>query len=308
MSQCIESVLCQTFRDFQLILIDDGSPDRSGEICDSYAQADDRICVVHKPNGGLSDARNVGISYAKGEYVLFLDSDDWWGHEDDLSLIDNALRNDRPDILLFGVKKVFMGSDKTVVRYSYLNKTGLNKKCKKELLDQIISDGVFPGGAWMLAIRRDFIINNDLYFKKGVTAEDYDWLIKCCIHASNIKLLDRIIYQYRCNVPGSLSDIPRLSSILGMHNAIDNWLKSPDKQNLFSITEYVCRIFIILTLTYGRLPDVQRHGVKTLLLSDKKILDMSRSLKNRLIGLLIDAFGIDVFATLLTLLYRIYRH
>ncbi len=76
LSKCVESILAQTFRDFELILIDDGSPDRSGEICERYAEADPRIRVIHRENGGVSRARNSGLEHAKGEYVTFCDSDD----------------------------------------------------------------------------------------------------------------------------------------------------------------------------------------------------------------------------------------
>lgn len=74
--RCVESILTQTFTDFEILLIDDGSPDRSGEICDEYAKKDSRIKVFHKLNGGASDARNVGLDNAQGEYVCFVDSDD----------------------------------------------------------------------------------------------------------------------------------------------------------------------------------------------------------------------------------------
>ena len=75
--KCIDSILSQTFTDFELILVDDGSPDKCGEICEQYAIKDDRIKVIHKENGGLSDARNVGVQYVNGGYTIFVDSDDW---------------------------------------------------------------------------------------------------------------------------------------------------------------------------------------------------------------------------------------
>ena len=77
--QCVESILAQTFTDFELLLIDDGSPDNSGKICDEYAAKDSRIRVFHKTNGGVSSARNVGLDNAKGEWIAFVDSDDWIG-------------------------------------------------------------------------------------------------------------------------------------------------------------------------------------------------------------------------------------
>ena len=75
--KCVDSILGQTFSDIQVILVDDGSPDQCGKICDEYAKQDNRVEVIHKENGGLSDARNAGIPYAKGEYIIFLDSDDY---------------------------------------------------------------------------------------------------------------------------------------------------------------------------------------------------------------------------------------
>ena len=74
--QCVDSILAQTFTDFELILVDDGSKDKSGEICDEYAGMDERVKVIHKENGGLSDARNRGMDQAVGNYFLFVDSDD----------------------------------------------------------------------------------------------------------------------------------------------------------------------------------------------------------------------------------------
>ena len=81
LDRCITSILKQTHPDFELLLIDDGSRDSSGNICDAWAQADARISVFHKENGGLSDARNYGIDHAKGEYITFVDSDDYVGRD-----------------------------------------------------------------------------------------------------------------------------------------------------------------------------------------------------------------------------------
>ncbi|EME8139564.1 glycosyltransferase, partial [Enterococcus faecium] len=75
--KCVDSILAQTFTDFEVILVDDGSPDNSGAICDEYAKLDSRVRVIHKENGGLSDARNAGIEIAKGKYLGFVDSDDF---------------------------------------------------------------------------------------------------------------------------------------------------------------------------------------------------------------------------------------
>lgn len=99
--RCVDSILCQTFRDFELILVDDGSPDNSGAICDAYAQKDPRIRVIHKQNGGLSSARNAGIDIAQGEYLTFADSDDMI-HPQALALLLDSLTNTNADMATAG--------------------------------------------------------------------------------------------------------------------------------------------------------------------------------------------------------------
>ena len=90
--RCVDSILSQSFTDCELILVDDGSPDKSGEICDEYASRDSRIQVIHKQNGGVSSARNAGLDVAHGEYVWFVDSDDWI-ENDSLKEIYNIMSN-----------------------------------------------------------------------------------------------------------------------------------------------------------------------------------------------------------------------
>lgn len=98
---CIESILHQSYTNWELILVDDGSPDRSGEICDEYAKIDDRIRVIHKKNGGLSSARNAGLDIMRGEYVSFLDSDDFW-HSDYLKILMGYIITENAEIAQCG--------------------------------------------------------------------------------------------------------------------------------------------------------------------------------------------------------------
>ena len=100
--RCVDSILAQTFQDFEVLLIDDGSPDRSGEICDEYARKDKRVRVFHKENGGVSSARNMGLDNARGEYVCFVDSDDWLDEEMFAIICSFFLSNKQIDILFWG--------------------------------------------------------------------------------------------------------------------------------------------------------------------------------------------------------------
>lgn len=105
-SQCIESILAQTFTDFELILVDDGSKDNSGKICDEYAEKDKRIRVLHKENGGLSDARNKGLDNASGNYFMFVDSDDYIAPNMAECLYQNIIKEDA-DIAACNFRYVF---------------------------------------------------------------------------------------------------------------------------------------------------------------------------------------------------------
>lgn len=90
--KCVDSILAQTFTDFEVILVDDGSPDNSGKICDEYASKDSRVRVIHKKNGGLSSARNAGIDVARGKYLGFVDSDDYIEKDMYELLYDNIVK------------------------------------------------------------------------------------------------------------------------------------------------------------------------------------------------------------------------
>ncbi len=106
LKKCVDSILAQTFSDFELILVDDGSPDNSGRICDDYAKKDARVRVVHKQNGGLSSARNAGIEVAKGKYLGFVDSDDYIA-EDMYELLYKAIIKEEADLSICGIYDVY---------------------------------------------------------------------------------------------------------------------------------------------------------------------------------------------------------
>ncbi len=137
--QCIDSILKQTFTDIELILVDDGSPDSCGKICDEYAVKDRRVKVIHKENGGLSDARNTGVKCAKGEYISFVDSDDWIAPNALEEALWQMLKNE-VDMLKFGFIKTDGRKSKTVTFKE-------NKIFDKDLFGKYF-DGVLWTIAW----------------------------------------------------------------------------------------------------------------------------------------------------------------
>lgn len=134
--RCIDSILAQTFTDFELILVDDGSPDNCGAICDEYAAKDSRVRVIHKANGGVSSARNAGLDAASGEYVTFVDSDDYLPHDFISSGITTCTQK-KLDICLFGFDRVDKSGTRETSRIEYelsCNSTCINENDLVELL------------------------------------------------------------------------------------------------------------------------------------------------------------------------------
>lgn len=119
LKKCVDSILAQTFKDFELILVDDGSPDNSGAMCDQYAKEDARVKVIHKENGGLSSARNAGIEAAKGDYLGFIDSDDFIATDMYELLYTNSIKEDA-DVSICGIFDVFQGKEPKVLPAKYI--------------------------------------------------------------------------------------------------------------------------------------------------------------------------------------------
>lgn len=187
LGRCVDSIRCQTFSDFELILVDDGSPDRCGEICDQYAQTDSRIRVIHKENGGLSDARNAGLEIAQGQYIAFVDSDDW--------LAPKYLER-----LLMGLQE----TDADICECEVYRTTG--ESCYESVstthkvfdtvhaLEQLIQDGQLHQYVWNKLYRRKTLDN--IFFAKGKTNEDEFWTYQVFGRAKRIVKISDILYNY----------------------------------------------------------------------------------------------------------------
>lgn len=127
---CIDSILTQTFSDFEVILVDDGSPDLCGKICNDYAENDLRIKVLHKANGGLSSARNAGLDIAIGEYIIFIDSDDFWDDNTALENINKNLTETKADLLIFPAKRYYEDKNKVSSLHCSVCPAKLDHACR----------------------------------------------------------------------------------------------------------------------------------------------------------------------------------
>ncbi len=194
--QCVESILNQEYDDFELILVDDGSPDNSPAICDEYAEKDNRVKVIHKPNGGASDARNEGIKSAVGDYLMFIDSDDYWDDTSVFDKVSDTFKRTKADLVQFGHKKFYINDNK-IISPQTRNMTAYNGRSTKEIVSTLVKTNVLTIAAWSMAISREFIVNNEIYFIKGKKTEDLEWAIHLYAHEPKWSFIDDVFYVYR---------------------------------------------------------------------------------------------------------------
>lgn len=192
--QCIDSVLAQDYQNLEVILVDDGSPDNCGSICDMYAERDGRVKVVHKQNGGLSDARNVGVSHATGDYVMFLDGDDYWDDLVAVSRLVKRMNQTNADVLNYSYKKTYEKPKKTVYYFNNLAPMPL-LKTKVEQMEFLTDNGLYIASACNKLIRRELL--SQLSFQKGVYSEDIVWCAQLMLKASSMDFICENFYCYR---------------------------------------------------------------------------------------------------------------
>ena len=192
LGECLDSVLCQKFRDFEVIAVDDGSTDESGRICDEYARRDSRIRVIHQKNRGLSGARNAGIRQAVGEYLLFLDSDDYWRDDNVLVAMAEKIGKTNPDVLSFNDVK-FCGK---VFDAPYFGGASWDDM-ENETFSHQIQRELWIACAWNKAVRRRLFWQGNLDFVEGITSEDMDWCLRLALAADKFDYLDTVVVCYR---------------------------------------------------------------------------------------------------------------
>ncbi len=194
--KCVKSVMRDSYNEYiEVILIDDGSTDLSGRICDKLETFYKNIKVIHKNNEGLSEARNVGLSCAKGDYVMFLDSDDMIVSEELEKAMVFLLKD--YDIIIYDWKII---SEKDKILDNKFNHVGIHRGnyiSNSYIKDQIIASKYYWTVAWQGIYRTQFIKKNKLYFKKGIYHEDDLWFPEVILKSYKIFYIESQIYLYR---------------------------------------------------------------------------------------------------------------
>jgi len=192
LEQCLQSVKNQTFTDFEVICINDGSTDNSLEILQKFSILNSQFSILNQENKGLSAARNAGIRAAKGDYIFFLDSDDFIA-ENSLEILNKNIENQ--DFIWFSGKVFFEENEQEIIDKSFCSPSisGWDYYNKYALIPRRFHFVT----AVLRVYKREFLIKNDLFFREGIFHEDNLFTPICCYYAQNVKVIPDILYFYR---------------------------------------------------------------------------------------------------------------
>lgn len=299
LKECIESILKQNYINYEILLIDDGSTDKSGIICDLYAEQYAQISVIHKSNGGLSDARNVGLDYAQGDYIMFVDSDDWIEY-DALSNFVNCLVNVQkwnfPDVIITRITENYMSSsvqktnDKDFI--DYIQEEQFTKeRAIKWLCCKSLDTWPAPKNVYF----KNFIKSNDLRFAIGKLHEDVDWTAKCMVYATSFMGMTKPWYHHRMDREGSITSYISIKHILDILEIGINFYS-----NIYVSSSEISEIISqrILQSIYPRLKMSAKcsqdeiEKIEEIILNNKEFLKSTKNIRYKIFFSGVECFGL----------------
>lgn len=299
LQKCVDSVLNQKLNDIEIILVDDGSPDACPQICDRYAEKYSNIKVIHKENGGLSSARNVGIREAEGKYIIFMDSDDWWNADVNVqNILDYVKENDETDMFLF-------------TSYDFIENVGLLKRnehhnlktIRTDKIENYYTDLLYNGNLEVSAatkiINKSFLINKELFFQEGILSEDNQWMIRMLREMRTVKIIDEPLYICRTDRKDSITHTIKKKNIIDLLDIVEqsiDYYKSNASQSCIKELElcYASYLWFSALGLSATLNKAEKKDVKADFLRTSCVCDYSNSKKTKLCHVVLKTCGLDI--------------
>lgn len=281
--KCIDSILIQTYINLEIFLVDDGSPDDCGKICDEYAQKDNRIKVIHKKNGGLSDARNVAIDVATGEYITFVDSDDYVS-ADYVETLYNLCQKYQCKVSIASFQTFQEGSKPEEIDKKYYEYC----QSSTEAIEQMFYQEKFDNSAWAKLYHRS-LFDTGIRYPKGLLYEDLPTTYLLMAGAEKVAFCNRIIYYYLLrpnSIEGSKFSPQKMDSalrIFEMMEVHDELISKVRKAFNCRMMSFAFHLLLKMPERYEQ-KDILWNRIKSVRLS--VILDKRARKKTRIAGLL----------------------
>lgn len=281
---CLNSVIQQSYSNFEIILVNDGSTDNTGHICDGYSMIDNRIKVIHKKNGGLSDARNEGLKNVEGDYIIFIDSDDYIDINA-LKIFNEKLKQ-RPDILITKLVQHYEGN--VSIEMDLKMDKELNGKIDKhKAIDWVFnkSENTWPAPKYIVSSR--IIKDNSIKFRMGFLHEDIDWTMNIFYHANTFSSASIPWYYHRMGRIGSITstgNFKRATDIIQMasihindkkYNSVDEGIRK------IMFNRLIRSVYAILS-QYKLANEEGRNEIARCLSNNKKILKYAPCFRHKI--------------------------
>ena len=256
LDQCLKNILQQTYNNLEIVLVNDGSTDLSRSICEEYSQNNVRIKVIHQPNKGAASARNNGILNSNGDYIIFLDGDDYW---DDTQFLEKCMKNlqeSNADIIIFGLKKYYEDINKIEESRDNFDRNLINLNNKKETLRYLVSNNLYTSSSCTKIIKRNIIIENNILFRENSLCEDIDWNARLVICSNVIDVINISPYVYRQRKESKTHNLS-INNIVNLIESIELCISLNDKALDFEYEymSYVAYQYITLLVCLNQIKE-----------------------------------------------------
>lgn len=295
LERCVQSVVHQTYRDLEIILVDDGSTDGSGELCDLLATADVRIRVIHQKNQGLSGARNMGIRQAMGEYIACLDADDEWLLSDGL---EKLLHNEKTDIIVF--KRVDIWENGRNIIADYDIETIGRLPDIQSIFSYLVSTHQLQISACFLLVRRQILLDHDIFFPHGIISEDVFWSLHLWQHLATARFTNLNLYGYH-HREGSITTTVSIRVYYSYNQIFTYWKEQCkfDNINTDAILAFLANMWVSLGYGFNNLANKDKPIAISVLHKHIDLLDYGQSLKAKQAKSLVRFLGVKLTAIVL---------
>jgi len=295
---CLDSVLAQTFSQWECVVVDDGSPDGCPAICDEYAARDSRFVVIHQENGGLSAARNAGVRAASGEYIMLLDSDDRLYHDDALMALSAGMK-EYADLSVLVCPNIVYDIDGRLVDTQRF--PGDARRCAPTRLFDLIVKTKCGFCGQIFILKRAQYAGGNLYFKVDLLHEDMEWIPRVLASVDEIGVLHGRYYCYRRGVAGSITSRyseKRFVHGIGIMRDIDNLLKNgglpKPKREVYAAWVSMMYCLLFADLSNLMVSDKALYRVcRDLLAPYKHALCYRFTIKTLPLFIIVSLFGLD---------------
>ena len=296
LERCVHSVQNQTYKDLEIILVDDGSTDGSGDLCDQIAADEPRIRVVHQQNQGLSGARNTGIRTAKGEYVVFLDSDDEWLLSDGIERL--LQQQEKADLIVFKRVDIWDGNSITSPDYDIEHIAQLSSP--QAVFSYLVKKQQLQISACFMMVCRQMLLDKAIFFPHGMYSEDVFWSMHLWQHAKTVRFTNLSLYGYY-HREASITTTATIRSYHSYDQIFTYWKAKCDEGciNADAIRAFMANMWVSRGYAYHNLKNSEKPEALCILRNHAELLNYGCSPKSKRILTLVKLMGVRVAVVVL---------